>query len=438
MKKSVCLLTLTFALFGILSCGLFNQTGELEGMKIYVGIADDTRSLRSTGTSNTFPQNAKIAVTKLWLPYAATYESLKEKYVAGEGTLVLSDVDLDNYAFYKAIERTDADPYIFDAGSSEPFTPTAPLPYETIFYGVLLETLYWEFVMDDFSIRWYQRDSGVYRRGDVLVYDGTDWKWAYLQRTMNFTFQWMDTAVIEPDYNQIIAIPGSLSEMPVEVVLSPTRVVSGAYFENWIGAHRVDPPDQQYIYNAITTYKYDGDTSIYSCLRAESYSDPGPHVEVSYTLKQYYNIAGDTRMDAVPGDFVVGENPLELLPQVGTYTNPNTWDRGLHPYPFIMIGSGGDDTLDSPKEITTFPEAANEAEYWLLKINYDFANAAAAECGLVFQALNQTPPEVKWSNLKDLAYFFTLNPIAAGMELQVGWQDFNGDLQGEFSPDAGE
>jgi len=434
-----------FCLFPILivitCCDLFSvKTGPLEGMKIYVNIASESSSLkkfsRVNETSHTFPENAKIAVTKIWLPYVVTYNSLKTKYIESEETLVLSDVDFDNYDFYKPLTRTDEDPYIFDAGSGVPFEPEIPPPYNATFHGVLLETLYWEFEMSDFTIRWYQRDSGYYKRGDVLVNDGTGWKWVYLQRTMTFTFVWKDTAYIQNAYEQIIESPADISEMPVEVILSSIRQVPGAHFENWTGAHIVDVPNLDYIYKALKTYRLSdqSNSTIYDYLRAESYCNEGSHEEIEYTLKQYYNIAGDTRMDATPGEYAVGENPLEQLPQVGTYRHPNTWDRGLHPYPFIMLGSEG--SLDNPYELKTFSEEENEAEYWLILISYDFRNTMAIDCGLVFQSYRQTPPEITWSNINDLNYFYTLNPIAGGIEFRMGWQDFEGNIQGELSPDA--
>lgn len=139
-------------------------------------------------------------------------------------------------------------------------------------------------------------------------------------------------------------------------------------------------------------------------------------------------------MDANPGEFAIGENPLEQSPQVGAYQHPNTWDRGLHPYPFIMLGCEA--TLDNPHELKTFTEEENEAEYWLMLISYDFRNPFAQSCGLTFQSYQQTPPEITWSNLNNLNYFFTLNPIAAGIDFRMGWQDFDGNMQGELSPEA--
>ncbi len=444
MKKTFRLLVVFLVLIFIAGCELFDnlsvKTGSLEGMKIYVKIASESESLGKISdeseTSHTFPENAKIAVTKIWLPYVTTYNSLKSKYVEQEETLVLSDVNLDNYDFYKPLTRNDENPYIFDAGSSVPFEPENPPPYDATFHGILLETLYWEFEMSDFSIRWYQRNSGDYKRGDVLVNDGTGWKWVYLMRTMPLRFVWKDTTMINDACEQIIESPSSLTEMPVEVILSPTRRVSGAHFENWSGAQMVDCPDQAYICNALRTYRLpdQNNSTIYSYLRTESYRDQEPHAEISYTLRQYYNIAGDTRMDANPGEFAIGENPLEQSPQVGAYQHPNTWDRGLHPYPFIMLGCEA--TLDNPHELKTFTEEENEAEYWLMLISYDFRNPFAQSCGLTFQSYQQTPPEITWSNLNNLNYFFTLNPIAAGIDFRMGWQDFDGNMQGELSPEA--
>lgn len=204
MKKTFRLLVVFLVLIFIAGCELFDnlsvKTGSLEGMKIYVKIASESESLGKisdeTETSHTFPENAKIAVTKIWLPYVTTYNSLKSKYVEQEETLVLSDVNLDNYDFYKPLTRNDENPYIFDAGSSVPFEPENHPPYDATFHGILLETLYWEFEMSDFSIRWYQRNSGDYKRGDVLVNDGTGWKWVYLMRTMPLRFVWKDTTMI--------------------------------------------------------------------------------------------------------------------------------------------------------------------------------------------------------------------------------------------------
>lgn len=49
------------------------------------------------------------------------------------------------------------------------------------FWGMILQTVYFEFVMEDFRIRWYCNNSGTYKSKDVIIKrnSDTDWKFIY-------------------------------------------------------------------------------------------------------------------------------------------------------------------------------------------------------------------------------------------------------------------
>ncbi len=53
------------------------------------------------------------------------------------------------------------------------------------FWGMILKTVYFEFVMEDFRIRWYCNDCDPYKNKDVLIKRDSDTEWKFIYNKVN-------------------------------------------------------------------------------------------------------------------------------------------------------------------------------------------------------------------------------------------------------------
>jgi hypothetical protein len=82
-----------------------------------------------------------------------------------------------------------------DASAITPIRIDVSPEYGMTYYGLLVDVVFYEFQMADFSLRWYGQDYGSYKARDVLIKKPgeTVWKYPYFHRASNGTL----TFVIE-------------------------------------------------------------------------------------------------------------------------------------------------------------------------------------------------------------------------------------------------
>ncbi len=403
----------TVALVTLASCGA--QTGSMDGVEIYVSTSgnSDSRSLYSD------PQNVKIAFTKLWFPTDTAFEWLKNANSLHDGgqIFITATTEFSELDFYKALTRTTDDPYIFDASSSEPFTPTVVPGYNRTFHGVLMETVYFEMEMADFSIRWYTQDSGNYKAQDVLINDGNGWKFAFIRRTIEFDFR---NSRIEDNKVE------NVSTTDILLVTRDTREAGNQYFENWYVNGSITD-NNGYVWEALGIYEDDEGSTL-----RQNYLDDGTDL-TDLSLTQYFRVACDVPNDANPTFTYIGQELKD-----GYWSDTG----GLTPYPELIAGYD-EDSYDSPNEIWTFPEDANEAQLYRIEIYFDVTSENGITGGLGVDSINDSlAADSTWTQIVSYVSanddFISLRPITGGKETRFGWLDFEGVWQGEFSEETGE
>ncbi|PKL26280.1 MAG: hypothetical protein CVV46_15225 [Spirochaetae bacterium HGW-Spirochaetae-2] len=185
----------------LVGCG--QDFGDLKGMKIYItrtptdvtrseivgNRLDDTRSARydssnSIGGDYYQPKDISIGFDKIWFPEKTVYDEILEEetnllHEDGYATIIdRSTIPPDGY-FKPIASFTEV-----TASTSEPYIPASLPEFGQSYFGLLIDTVYYEFEMEDFAIRWYIQDHSEYQAKDVLIREpeASVWKFAYYQQ----------------------------------------------------------------------------------------------------------------------------------------------------------------------------------------------------------------------------------------------------------------
>ncbi|MBN1649436.1 MAG: hypothetical protein JW874_15465 [Spirochaetales bacterium] len=441
MKRIVYLLILAAALLVMGSCDVAPKTGPLEGMEIYLDDGLDngsqsgsnrvapnkgintTQKYKSKDTDYAVPDGVEIALTKIWFPTPETFETLKASNPDHDMGQIFVNVttDFSGLEFYKALDRDSDNPYVFNTAASEPFTPDTNPPYGAVYNGVLLETVYFQMDMPTYSIRWYSKDSGAYLAQDVLVNDGSGWKFAYLKRTIEFDFI---NSSIETNKVQNQSVTG------IELVTQADRLSAGQYFENWY-MNDANTIDREYVWRALGIYNYPSQSYSLRYYYQNLHNPPGGDF-TDLTLDQYFRVTRDVPNNSNPTYDHIGESLAT------GYWNEN---GGLLIKAELIAGYDPD-AYDNPKVIEIFTEEENEAKLYKIEISFASNNPDAFACGLGIDSLpdsldgDSTWPEIVSHVAAE--NLVSLSPITGGKEIAFGWLDFNDMWQGEFSEEAGQ
>ncbi|MBN2050591.1 MAG: hypothetical protein JW760_09120 [Spirochaetales bacterium] len=118
------------------------------------------------------PDNAKIAFTRIWYPTKETAIAIMNdpSNTQMSDFTAIADPSVFASGCLQVLDREADDPYVFDLEDSSTKLESAILPEaDTVYPGVIIETLYYEFDINDFSIRWYTMGDGTYARKDILI-----------------------------------------------------------------------------------------------------------------------------------------------------------------------------------------------------------------------------------------------------------------------------
>ena len=420
MKKILCrLVTVIGVLVLVSSCSFFNNLfsryGEAEGVKLI--ISTDDFSSKTTGMRGITPQSARIAFSKIWYPTQETFAALKLRETAHEMGYIHIDPDTDWAAleYYKPLTATPDTPVVFDVVNRVTYAPEVLPSYGETFNGVLLDIVYYEFTMEDFSIRWYVRDSGTYKKQDVLVdfpNDQAGWKFVYNKRVIEFDFL-------------NVSLEGSMKVDNVRVIPDQTKLItsleripdSGWYFENWYNADEHFGND--YVWEALAVYG----------LR-DAYLSDGTDLQ-NETLTKYLRIVNDA-------DFVV----TPVLTYLGQEVLEGKWaDSGsLSTNPLLMAGFNPD-SYENPNAPFTEPEETNSAQTYLFEISFSQMNCNQETIQQEQNGLLISPSIFATANWAALSAqtgdLIVIGLNTGGIETRFGWIDFNGEYQGEFTEESG-
>lgn len=407
-KKMIGYLILAMVLSLLLfSCALGGpKTGDLKGMKIYVtrGPDDIARNVRVSDASARYftgppeqssdyyqPKDIKIAFNKIWFPNRSTYDQ-----IVAESTNFSSD---DNSLMFIADPSTlPATGYFkpldgfteITASTSAPYTPATLPTFGATYYGALIDIVYYEFVMEDFSLRWYAQDHGDYFAKEVLL-KGTEtggaWKFPYYYRTSTGGL----TFVIEDERKSVLA---------------------GEYLKENLGGG----PNTAEGYFCITTDGRQDDSvpgvsnegiqdawesMIHPVLIAghQSSTNPDP-------------LANPTSIEIFPED----ENEAQYyLFQVSLNTDSD-FSIGRFNGLGVSPGIKGDQTEEDPLTYAAFRN--------IIETNLTD-----------FDESDRDPLDKYLDEAKPI--YTSVGPVGAGIDTRFGWIDFENQPQGEFSPGAG-
>jgi len=191
MKKSL-LISIVFLLL-LSSC--FNKV-EFEGVSYcFQRTEEDGSSFFKSVSSNQAsdsddlyhfePLGATVACNKIIFPSIDDAQILLDELGATTETdeLVVSD-SLLNVLLPNAIvayNESTENPKILDLDSSQvSYLDTLDIALGDLFWGMILQTVYLEFEMEDFKIRHYKNDYGNYFANDVMIKRNGDNDWKYL------------------------------------------------------------------------------------------------------------------------------------------------------------------------------------------------------------------------------------------------------------------
>lgn len=117
------------------------------------------------------PDNAKIAFTRIWYPSKATATTILND--PANNTMsdftAISDPAGIAAGCILALDRDVEDPFVYDLNAGTVLQSDVLPLADTVYPGVIVETLYYEFVINDFTVRWYTMSDGTYQRKDILI-----------------------------------------------------------------------------------------------------------------------------------------------------------------------------------------------------------------------------------------------------------------------------
>lgn len=377
MKRSFTLFVLVcMVILCMVGCNKANY-GSLKGLQIFVtngkGDVSVQRSTletpRSVGGAGVQwePKNIKIGINKVWFPDHDTYFTL-----AGNSTLLEDRTQLPTTGFFKPIQQYTE----VDASTGTPLRIDVSPEYGMTYYGVLVDVVFYEFEMEDFSLRWYGHDYGNYHARDVLIKKPgeTTWKYPYFHRANDGTLTF--------------------------VILDGRQVTKSTQYLN--DAVNGSPNTEDCYICIVHDGLIDGPSGI-----------PDRFAPYLYPLL----IAGG-------GKDVSNPNLIEIFPRdkneaqyyllqidLGMKCDPIYHpDNGLAIEPMIATSLSGVQSLDYAQ----FMQIINE--------NLDPSSTLS-------------DPNNKFTDGKPI--YTSVVPVGAGIDTRFGWMDFSNRLQGGFSPNAG-
>lgn len=374
MKRSSFLpVILCMVVLCMVGCDKANY-GSLKGMQIFITDGNDDVAVRSTSRDASSsevliyrPDNLKIGIHKVWLPDHDTYFAL-----ANDPTSLRDRTQLPTSGFFKPINQYTE----VDASAITPIRIDVSPEYGMTYYGLLVDVVFYEFQMADFSLRWYGQDYGSYKARDVLIKKPgeTVWKYPYFHRTSNGTL----TFVIED---------------------SRKETKNSYYLDDYVDG-------QANTEDCYISIVYDG-------LGDGPAGRPDQFEPYLYPLL----LAGDGNsaqdpilLDIFPRDKNEAQYYLMQI-DLGMKCDPaNNKNNGLGIEPMLQTGQGGVYSLD----FAGFMHIINE--------NLDPASTVS-------------DPNNKFPDGKPI--YTSIVPVGAGIDTRFGWMDFDNQLQGGFSPGAG-
>lgn len=143
----------------------------------------------STSEYYSSPIAVKVAFSRIMSPCLQDADAIFQS--ASQDDLEIQEIpinesDYSNYldSAIVACNRSTDNPLVIDINNAELITlDTNVISDEARFWGIVLQTVYFEFEMSDFMIRWYCNDCTPYLAKDVLISqdNGHTWKFAYNQ-----------------------------------------------------------------------------------------------------------------------------------------------------------------------------------------------------------------------------------------------------------------
>jgi len=190
MKKLFLLFSLTFIAFMIAGC--FGAP-EFEGIKYRVTRDDNLfskhfiqKTITMADANYTSPEEVNIGFAKVFFPTKEDFITMFNLTPDASDTHPVDDISpyLD-----EAIIGVNTDlnnPMIMSLENTELTSlDTFQMELYKEYFGAVVQIVYYEFKMYDFSIRFYANNSGIYQAHDILIKRDTDpsWKFAYQRVT---------------------------------------------------------------------------------------------------------------------------------------------------------------------------------------------------------------------------------------------------------------
>ena len=205
MKK----LSLLFLLFfiGVLLIGCFGSP-EFEGIKYRVTRDDNLfdkpvihKTITTEDVNYTSPEEVNIGFAKVFFPSKEDFITIFDLTSGETDTHPIDDVSpyLDDAIV--AVNTDLNDPMVISLESTELTSlDTFQMELYKEYFGAVVQIVYYEFKMYDFSIRFYANNSGIYHANDVLIKRDVDtsWKFAYTRVTRDTSAQeWNSSYTVE-------------------------------------------------------------------------------------------------------------------------------------------------------------------------------------------------------------------------------------------------
>jgi hypothetical protein len=407
-KKMILCMSLAIALpLVFFSCAIAGpKTGDLKGVKIFVtrGPDDVTRGTRAATESSRYvtgppeqsadyyqPKDIRIAFNKIWFPDSSAYDQIVAESTnirsADDSCMYITDPStLPASGYFKPLDGFTE----ITASSSTPYTPSSLPTYGETYLGALIDIVYYEFVMEDFSLRWYAQDHGDYLAKDVLLNGsatGGAWKFPYYYRTSTGGL----TFVIEDERKSVLA---------------------GEYMKEYLGGGANTAEG----YFCITT---DG---------RQDDSNPGVSNE---GIQDGWGMMG--KMVLVAGH-PTPSNPDPLATPFESHIFPEEENEAQYYLFQVSLNTDSDFSVNRYNGFSISPGIqADQTEHdtltyaafiHIIETNLtDFAEE-------VRDPLDSYPDEAK-------PIYTSVGPVGAGIDTRFGWIDFENNPQGEFSPGAG-
>jgi hypothetical protein len=323
------------------------------------------------------PHDITIAFDKVWFPTRSSYDTMveadaNEETLDGSGIFIKDRGTIPTDGFFKPINGFTT----VTASTSQAYTPDTLPEYGATYYGVLVDIVYYEYEMEDFSLRWYTQDHDDYLAKDVLIKrpSSESWEFPYYKlNSGNLTF------VVETSRKTVS--PGNLMQpatsgehyfcITTDGLQDGPSGISDAwesFFYPTVLAGHPTPSNPSPIDNPNTIQIFDEDEN----------------------EAQYYLFQMCLNTDS---DFSVNRY------------------NGLHLSPGITADQDEEETLT----YTRFLEIIAE------NLNPD---------SMVRDPLDDFPDDTAW-------IYTGVSPVGSGMDTRFGYIDFEDNPQGEFSPGSG-